>query len=51
MLGRSLSCVRVTCAHGLFISWSLEWKSPVDELWNHLNPLSADSIEINVIKD
>jgi hypothetical protein len=22
-------------AHGLFICWSLEWTSPVDELWKY----------------
>jgi len=38
-------------AHGLFICWSLERKSPVDELWKHSNPPSADYIENNVIKD
>jgi hypothetical protein len=37
-------------AHGLFICWSLEWTSPVDELWKHLNPPSADYIETNVLK-
>jgi hypothetical protein len=37
--------------HGLFICWSLEWTSIVDELWKHLNPPSADLIETNVIKD
>jgi hypothetical protein len=32
------------------ICWSLEWTSPVDELWKHLNPPSADYIETNVLK-
>jgi hypothetical protein len=51
MLDRSLKVVFVRlAAHGLFICWSLEWTSPVDELWKHLNPPSADYIETNVLK-
>jgi hypothetical protein len=38
-------------AHGLFISSSLEWTSPVDQLWKHLNPPSTDYIETNLVKD
>ena len=51
MLGRSLSCVRAT-----YRAWSLhllefvEWTSPVDELWKHLNPPSPSYIETNVLK-
>jgi hypothetical protein len=37
-------------AHDLLICWSLELTSPVDELWKHLNPPSADYIETNVLK-
>jgi hypothetical protein len=50
MLGRSLSCVRATYRAWSLICWSLEWTSPVDELWKHLNPPSADYIESNVLK-
>ena len=38
-------------AHGLFICWSLEWTSPVDQLLKRINPPSADYIETDVIKD